>query len=90
MAANDGAVDMYQVIAAVDWVVKHRNDNTRNPIKVLNLSYGTDGIQDYRTDPLTHAVENAWRGGHRGRRFGRKRGFRAGQAQRARHTTRSC
>ena len=63
VAANDGAVDVSQVIAAVDWVVKHRNDDARNPIRVLNLSYGTDGIQDYRTDPLTHAVENAWRAG---------------------------
>jgi serine protease AprX len=30
---------------------------------VLNLSYGTDGVQDYRVDPLTHAIENAWRAG---------------------------
>jgi serine protease AprX len=30
---------------------------------VLNLSYGTDGVQDYQVDPLTHAVENAWRAG---------------------------
>ncbi len=34
-----------------------------NPIRVLNLSYGTDGVQDYRLDPLAHAVENAWRAG---------------------------
>ena len=34
-----------------------------NPIRVLNLSYGTDGTQNYLTDPLTHAVENAWRAG---------------------------
>jgi serine protease AprX len=27
---------------------------------VLNLSFGTDGIQDYQRDPLTFAVENAW------------------------------
>ena len=30
---------------------------------MLNLSYGTDGVQDYLVDPLTHAVENAWRAG---------------------------
>jgi serine protease AprX len=47
----------------VDWVVAHRNDDPRNPTRVLNLSYGTDGVQDYRLDPLTHAVENAWRAG---------------------------
>jgi serine protease AprX len=58
-----GAVDVSQVVAAIDWVVTHRNDDPRNPIRVLNLSYGTDGVQDYRVDPLTHAVENAWRAG---------------------------
>ncbi len=63
MAASDGAVDVSQVVAAVDWVVAHRDDDPANPIRVLNLSYGTDGLQDYRVDPLTHAVENAWRAG---------------------------
>ncbi len=63
MASSDGAVDVSQVVAAVDWVVAHRNDDPANPIRVLNLSYGTDGTQDYRLDPLTHAVENAWRKG---------------------------
>ncbi len=63
VAASDGGVDVSQVIAAVDWVVAHRNDDPANPIRVLNLSYGTDGLQDYRVDPLTHAVENAWRAG---------------------------
>ena len=59
----EGAVDVSQVIAAVDWVVTHRNDDPANPIRVLNLSYGTDGVQDYQVDPLAHAVENAWRAG---------------------------
>ncbi len=63
LAASDGAVDVSQVVAAVDWVVEHRDDDPRNPIRVLNLSYGTDAVQDYRVDPLTHAVENAWRAG---------------------------
>jgi serine protease AprX len=63
VATHDGAVDVSQVVAAIDWVVEHRNDDPRNPIRVLNLSYGTDGTQDYRVDPLTHAVENAWRAG---------------------------
>jgi serine protease AprX len=62
-ATSDGAVDVSQVVAAVDWVVEHRNDDPANPIRVLNLSYGTDGTQDYRLDPLIHAVENAWRAG---------------------------
>ncbi len=63
LAASDGGVDVSQVVAAVDWVVEHRGDDPHNPIRVLNLSYGTDGIQGYQADPLTHAVENAWRAG---------------------------
>ena len=39
----NGTVDVTQVIAAVDWVVEHRNDDPANPIKVINLSYGSGG-----------------------------------------------
>jgi serine protease AprX len=63
LASSDGAVDVSQVIAGLDWVVQHRNDDPRNPIRVVNLSFGTDGGQDYQVDPLTHAVENAWHAG---------------------------
>ena len=62
VAAADGAVDVSQVIAAIDWVVQHRND-TGVPIRVLNLSYGTDSTQAYGIDPLAYAVEVAWRHG---------------------------
>ncbi|MFW2339880.1 MAG: S8 family serine peptidase, partial [Acidimicrobiia bacterium] len=58
----DGATDVSQVIAAIDWVVQHRNDNGMN-IRVLNLSFGTDGVQDYLLDPLAFAVEQAWKAG---------------------------
>jgi serine protease AprX len=58
-----GIVDVSQVVAAIDWVVEHRADDPAHPVRVLNLSYGTDGTQDYRLDPLTNAVENAWRAG---------------------------
>jgi hypothetical protein len=57
-----GAADVSQVIVAIDWVVEHRNDHGLN-IRVINLSFGTDGVQDYRTDPLTYAVEQAWKHG---------------------------
>jgi hypothetical protein len=57
-----GMTDVSQVIAAIDWVVQHRNKNGLN-IRVLNLSFGTDGVQDYRLDPLTYAAEVAWRSG---------------------------
>ena len=63
VGSSNGAVDVSQVIAGIDWVVAHRNDDPRNPIRVLNLSYGTDSVQPYQVDPLAHAVENAWRAG---------------------------
>jgi subtilisin family serine protease len=62
VADSHGFTDVSQVIAAIDWVVQHRRDNGLN-IRVLNLSFGTDGEQDYRVDPLTYAVEVAWRKG---------------------------
>jgi serine protease AprX len=62
VAATDGAVDVSQVIAAIDWVVTHRADPGLN-IKVINLSFGTDSTQDPRLDPLSYAVEAAWNKG---------------------------
>jgi serine protease AprX len=62
VAAADGASDVSQVIAAIDWVVTHRKDPGLN-IRVLNLSFGTDSTQDPRLDPLSYAVEAAWRKG---------------------------
>ena len=58
----DGGVDVSQVIAAIDWVVQHRTDNGMN-IRVLNLSYGTNSLQDAAVDPLSYAVEQAWKAG---------------------------
>ncbi len=54
-----GASDVTQVLAAIDWVISHRQDEGLN-IKVLNLSFGTDSKQSYEIDPLAHAVEVAW------------------------------
>lgn len=62
VGAYDGAVDVSQVIAAIDWVVQHRNDDGLN-IRVLNLSYGTDSLQPAQIDPLAYAVETAWAAG---------------------------
>ncbi|MET7425354.1 S8 family serine peptidase [Dactylosporangium sp. NPDC005555] len=62
VATADGATDVSQVIAGIDWVVTHRNDPGLN-IKVLNLSFGTDSYQDAKLDPLSHAVEAAWKKG---------------------------
>ena len=40
----------------------HRSDPGLN-IRVLNLSFGTDSTQDPKLDPLSYAVEAAWRKG---------------------------
>jgi serine protease AprX len=61
-ADGSGATDVSPVLAGIDWVVQHRNAGGLN-IRVLNLSFGTDGVQDYQVDPLSYAVEVAW---HRG------------------------
>jgi serine protease AprX len=62
VAASDGSADVSQVIAAIDWVAQHAHDNGLN-IRVLNLSYGTDSTQSSALDPLSYAVEQAWRRG---------------------------
>ncbi len=63
VGAAEGAVDVSQMIAAVDWVVEHRNDDPKYPIKVLNLAYGTNSAQPSTIDPMSFAIENAWRNG---------------------------
>jgi serine protease AprX len=62
VADSTGATDVSQVLAGIDWVVKNRRANGMN-IRVLNLSFGTDGVQNYVLDPLTYAAEVAWRNG---------------------------
>ncbi|GAA3453554.1 S8 family serine peptidase [Dactylosporangium matsuzakiense] len=58
-----GAADVSQMIAALDWVVQHRNDDPANPIRVVNLSYDSGGTPVTTTDPLQYAVEKAWKAG---------------------------
>jgi serine protease AprX len=60
VAGADGSTDVSVVIAALQWVVTHRAEYG---IKVLNLSFGTDGVQPYAVDPLNAAVERAWAAG---------------------------
>ena len=62
VASADGGTDVTQVIAAIDWVVQHRDDNGLN-IRVINLSYGTNSLQGYQDDPLAFAAEQAWKHG---------------------------
>lgn len=62
VAASNGATDVSQVIAAIDWVVQHRSSNGLN-VRVLALAFGTDGVQPYDLDPLAYATEVAWHHG---------------------------
>ena len=62
VANADGGVDVTQVIAAINWVVDHKDDNGMN-IRVLSLAYGTNSTQSYLIDPLSFAAERAWRAG---------------------------
>jgi serine protease AprX len=62
VGAYDGATDVSQVIAAINWVVQHKNDNGMN-IKVINLSFGAMSTNSSADDPLSWAAEVAWRNG---------------------------
>jgi len=60
IAGANGAADVSNVLAAIQWVVSFKDDYG---IRVLNLSLGTDSTQTYRTDPFNYAVERAWDAG---------------------------
>ncbi len=62
LATTDGSTDVSQVIAALDWITQHRDDNGMN-VRVVNLSFGTEAVQPYQIDPLAAAAEHAWRNG---------------------------
>lgn len=57
-----GTADVSQVIAGIQWVIDHRDEGPVD-IRVLALAFGTDSTQDYRSDPLSYAVEQAWHSG---------------------------
>ena len=59
---SHGVVDVTQVIAALAWLTQHKNDPGLN-IRVVVLAYGTDSTQSYKSSPLAHAVEQAWKSG---------------------------
>ena len=62
VGASNGATDVSQIIAGIDWTVQHAHDAGMN-IRVLNLSLGTASTQYYASDPLATAAENAWHHG---------------------------
>ena len=63
VGTSNGAADVSQVIAALDWLAQHRNDDPANPIKIVCLAYGTDAKASWSDDPLFLAVENATKAG---------------------------
>ena len=75
----NGAVDVTQMIAAIDWVVKNRNYDPANPIKIISLSYGTGGNPTVWNDPMSLAVQQAYKagitvvaaGGNQGNNYGK-------------------
>ncbi|MGH8889499.1 MAG: S8 family serine peptidase, partial [Acidothermaceae bacterium] len=62
VADASGETTESAVIAAIQWVVQHRNDSGLN-IKVLNLSLGIRDNMPYTHDPLDAAAEAAWKSG---------------------------
>lgn len=60
MSEWNGAVDVSQVLYALEWI--HNNAATYG-IRVLNLSFGTDSTQQHQLDPLNHAVQRLWAAG---------------------------
>ncbi len=62
VAGADGVTTVPQVVAAIDWVVDHRNTDGLN-IRVLNLSLGQSGVETHINDDLSMAVERAWQAG---------------------------
>jgi serine protease AprX len=63
VGSASGAVDVTQVIAALDWVTQHRNDDPAYPIRVINLAYGSGGRPSIYTDPVMAAAEQAFKAG---------------------------
>ena len=62
VAGHDGITTVPQVVAAIDWVIDHRDTDNLN-IRVLNLSLGQAGVTNHQGDLLSAAVERAWDAG---------------------------
>jgi len=60
LSGPDGSVDVSQVLAAIQWVVANKDTYG---IDVLNISFGNDSTQPYKSSPLDYAVERAWDAG---------------------------
>lgn len=56
----NGATDVSQVVAGLEWVASHQK---QFGIRVLSLSFGTESSQKADLDPLNHAVQKLWSSG---------------------------
>ena len=59
---STGAVDVSQVIEALDFIEANNNTNGLS-IDVINLSYGVNGTESSQVDPLNAAIQRAWDSG---------------------------
>jgi len=57
---NTGSGRISSVVRGIEWVLAHR---TAYNIRVINLSFGAPATLPYRADPMSAAVEIAWRRG---------------------------
>jgi serine protease AprX len=57
---STGSGRISSVIRGIEWVLAHR---TAYNIRVINLSFGAPARLSYRADPMSAAVEIAWRRG---------------------------
>jgi serine protease AprX len=57
---STGSGRMSSVIRGIEWTLAHRKEHN---IRVINLSFGARNPLSYRADPLSAAVEIAWRRG---------------------------
>jgi serine protease AprX len=60
IAGRDGSSDPADAVAGVDWVIANADELG---IRVINLSYSSGSSLPYTEDPLTAAVERAWKAG---------------------------
>nr|WP_231134918.1 S8 family serine peptidase [Motilibacter deserti] len=58
VAGTDGEVSLGDLVMAIGWVVEHGQDNGLN-VRVLNLSVGGYGPDEYTVDPLAWAATAA-------------------------------
>jgi serine protease AprX len=56
--SSTGSGRISSVVRGIEWVIAHRSVYN---IRIINLSFGAPVTVSYRTDPLSAAIEIAWR-----------------------------